>query len=102
MGRKNEPFDYGDVPITKLPAGKAIGADDLARWAHRRTLGRSGTGKEQVRAVKLKCKFCGNISEVLGVRRGMANRVRGDFECRGCGEKGVKIIRSKRIKDLNK
>lgn len=98
MSRKNEPFDYGDAPITKLPPGKAFGADDLTRWAHRRTLGRSGTGTEQVRAVKLKCKFCGNVSEVIGAKRATANRIRGNFECRGCGEKGAKIVRSKRIK----
>jgi len=31
-----------DVKITKLPPGKALGADDLRRWAHQRLRGRSG------------------------------------------------------------
>jgi hypothetical protein len=30
------------IKITKLPPGKAIGADDLQRWAHQRLRGRSG------------------------------------------------------------
>lgn len=98
MSRKNEPIDYGNVEITKLPPGKAFGADDLTRWAHRRSLGRSGIGTEQTRAVKLKCKFCGNISEVIGAKRATAKRVRGNFQCRGCGEMGATIVRSKRIK----
>lgn len=30
------------VKITKLPPGKAIGADDLQRWSRQRNAGRSG------------------------------------------------------------
>lgn len=30
------------VRITKCPPGKALGADDLQRWAHQRLRGRSG------------------------------------------------------------
>ncbi len=31
------------VKITKLPPGKAIGADDLQNWSRQRNAGRSGT-----------------------------------------------------------
>ena len=35
-----------DVAVTKLPPGKAEGADDLAHWAHRRATGKSGVPTE--------------------------------------------------------
>jgi hypothetical protein len=31
-----------EIKITKCPPGVALGAGDLQRWAHNRTLGRSG------------------------------------------------------------
>lgn len=98
MTRKIEPVDYGDFPITKLPPGKAFGADDLTRWSHRRALGRSGMGTEQTRALKLECKHCGATFETIGARRATAKRVRGNFDCRTCGKKGARIVRSQRIK----
>jgi hypothetical protein len=35
------------VKITKLPPGKAKGADDLQRWSRQRTAGRSGVPDER-------------------------------------------------------
>jgi hypothetical protein len=31
-----------EIKITKCPPGRALGAGDLQRWAHNRTVGRSG------------------------------------------------------------
>lgn len=96
---KERPIiDYGNVPIKKLPPGKAFGADDLTRWSLRRSLGRSGTGTEQTRALKLECKACGATFETIGAKRATAQRVRGNFACRSCGKKAAKIVRSKRLK----
>ena len=58
-------IDYGDVPITKLPPGKAYGADDLQRWAHRRTAGQAGTGIDKAKSVILQCKACGKTRNML-------------------------------------
>jgi hypothetical protein len=35
------------VKITKLPPGKAMGADDLQRWSRQRNAGRSGVSEDR-------------------------------------------------------
>jgi len=61
----DKKIDYGNVPITKLPPGKAYGADDLQRWAQRRNTGSFGTGIDKAKSVLLKCKACGKTRDML-------------------------------------
>lgn len=52
--------DYTGFPITKLPPGRALGADSLTVWALRRADGGSGSadgdGKVDRRWICKKCK----------------------------------------------
>lgn len=88
--KKSPQIDYGKVEIKKLPAGKAFGADDLTRWALRRTDGRSGMGADDTVMVKLTCKKCFNKFTVFG-RRKKNQAPRGDFACRKCGSKNTEV-----------
>jgi hypothetical protein len=36
------------VKVTKLPDGRALGSDDLQRWAHNRSLGRFGVSPNSI------------------------------------------------------
>lgn len=91
---KKQPFDYGDFPIKKLPPGAAYGADDLTRWSLNRSLGRWGSGSPETKALKLKCKKCGGISEVIGTKRG--TKVSGLHSCRHCESKSVKVLKPRK------
>jgi hypothetical protein len=42
------------VKITKLPPGKAIGADDLQNWSRQRNAGRSGTRHDRQEEKRLR------------------------------------------------
>lgn len=90
------PIDYGNVPITKLPPGKALGADDLTKWAHRRAIGSSGTGTAETQALTLECKGCGAVTEIMAVKR-ITKKRRGTFVCYQCGDKKAHVVK---IKDL--
>lgn len=95
---KNTPIDYGNIPIKKLPPGKAFGADDLTRWSHRRATGRWGTGTAQTRALTVECRTCGGISEIIGIRVPQGRERRGKFDCRHCGKPAARIVKAKRLR----
>jgi hypothetical protein len=83
---KNVTIDYGNVHIQKLPDGAAFGADDLAKWGHRRALGRSGTGPDNSGPGKVTCRACGAVSQVIEAKRADGSRFRRAYECRACGQ----------------
>ncbi len=93
---KSEPINYGNIPIKKLPPGEALGARDLQQWSHNRTLGRSGTGTDQTRAVTLVCSKCDGVTPAI--EKNWTRQNGRKFVCRHCGNKTARVIRSKRIK----
>jgi hypothetical protein len=48
---KEQAPDITGLPITKLPPGKAFGADDLTRWSHKRASGGAGGGAKPMGAI---------------------------------------------------
>jgi hypothetical protein len=48
---KEQVPDYSGHAITKLPPGKAFGADALTRWSHKRASGGAGAGAKPMRAI---------------------------------------------------
>jgi len=53
--RAHEEKVYRDmIRITKLPPGKAIGADDLQNWSRQRNAGRSGTRDDRLEEKRLR------------------------------------------------
>ena len=78
-----------EVKITKLPPGKAFGADDLTKWSHNRSFGRFGTGSNHVKEVIHKCKKCGFEAQVIAARYGKTK----GFICRKCGQAGQPIVK---------
>lgn len=96
---KDKVPDYGDFPIKKLPPGEAFGAHDLTRWALRRSLGRSGTGSAQSRALTVECKSCGAESQIIALEvQNKKKAKRGIFPCRHCGERDARIVRIERMR----
>jgi hypothetical protein len=43
--------DYSGVPIKRLPPGRAIGADDITRWSHKRASRGAGSGAKPLGAI---------------------------------------------------
>jgi len=95
---KNISVDYGNVPIKKLPDGKAFGADDLARWSLRRTMGYSGDGGVTAAPVSVKCQSCGEVSQILAKKVPKGKKYRQTFECRSCGEKKARVQNKNRAR----
>lgn len=91
MMKKNESIDISGIKITKLPPGKAFGADDLSRWSARRAGGRFGTGSAETMGLKVFCVRCDKQSDVIGPKRA---KVGGRHRCPHCGI-NAKIIASK-------
>lgn len=83
-------IDYGNVPITKLPPGKAFGADDLTKWSLNRTAGHYGTGDNRAKSVVLKCEGCGRETSHIIAVYAKAKRLRKEH-CE-CGAKMQPIL----------
>jgi len=84
---------YEGIPITKLPPGKALGADDLTNWAHRRSKGQFGDRYGEVKAAIMKCQKCDVLADVL-IHQPKEWRKHREV-CRTCGEP-MKFIKFKR------
>lgn len=85
-------IDYGNVPITKLPPGKAYGADDLQRWAMNRASGHYGTGDNRSKAVILECPKCGAKKNTIVALHTQAKRIKNDQRICVCGSKMTPIM----------
>jgi hypothetical protein len=48
---KEKAPDLTGHAITRLPPGKAFGADALTRWSHKRASGGAGAGAKPMRAI---------------------------------------------------
>lgn len=94
--KKQNTVDYGNVPITKLPPGRAYGADDLQRWSMNRAVGASGTSSNKTIGAVMRCRNCGNTTEIIISR--YDKRDRKGATCRHCGKKGLKLVERKRRK----
>ena len=90
MAKDRIGIDYGNVPITKLPPGKALGADDLANWAVRRAGGRSGDAPSyRERAAIMHCDRC---NETFNILVSVRPRKKPDIQrCRKC-DRGMRFI----------
>ena len=87
--------DYGNVQITKLPPGKAYGADDLTNWAARRVGGQYGTGIDKAKSVLLVCPKCEATRNLL---RQVYTKARDmDVKCACGGKMRVKLFRAEGI-----
>src|SRR5262245_56977058 len=81
--------------IVKLPAGKALGADDLTTWAHRRATGRSGVPTEK--KLWLRCEVCRTTFPAK-----VASSIKADLFrfCARCGkQRSMRPVRPRLIED---
>ena len=90
MAKDRIEIDYGNVPITKLPPGKAHGADDLTNWALRRAAGKSGDAPSyRERAAIMHCDRC---NETFNILVSVRPRKKPDIQrCRKC-DRGMRFI----------
>jgi len=90
MAKDRIGIDYGNVPITKLPPGKALGADDLTTWALRRAGGRSGDApRYRERSAVMHCDRC---NETFNILVSVRPRKKPDIQrCRKC-DRGMRFI----------
>ena len=90
MAKDRIEIDYENVPITKLPPGKALGADDLTNWALRRSAGRSGDAPSyRERAAIMHCDRC---NETFNILVSVRPRKKPDIQrCRKC-DRGMRFI----------
>ena len=74
-----------DIPegfkITKLPPGKAYGADDLRKWSDNRATGRSGVAPDRTRNVVYECRACKKTTPAI-VSRYMQKKEARKLRCR--------------------
>lgn len=89
----DKKIDYGSVPITKLPPGEAYGARDLQRWSLNRAVGASGSGSSRTKAVSLNCPSCKGVTTIMVSIYQKHNKI--GRQCRHCGKRGIKILKSK-------
>jgi hypothetical protein len=88
------PIDYGNVPITKLPPGRALGADDMTNWSHRRSGGRSGVAKLEQKAAIIRCDKCETTADVLVEVHAEWKAARVKRQCCGINMRFVKFKRA--------
>lgn len=94
--KKQEPIDYGNVPIKKLPPGKAFGADDLHRWSMNRAVGASGSGERRTKSATLKCRHCKQTTNIIVSVHEHKNKT-GGYACRHCGKRGLMLLKFRTI-----
>lgn len=94
--KKSEPVDISGIKITKLPPGKAFGADDLTKWSHNRAVGASGSGSPATKMVLLFCSKCEAETTIMVSKYQTKGRTRG-LRCRNCGKSGGTRIRASRV-----
>lgn len=92
--KKQNTVDYGNVPITKLPPGRAYGAGDLQQWSMNRAVGASGVAANKTVGAVMLCPKCKKITEIIISQ--YDRRDRKGQTCRHCGKKGLKLIKRKR------
>ena len=87
MAKETVP-DYSGIEIKKLPPGRALGADDLSKWAHSRAVGRTGSADAKSIDKRWFCKHCKATSIVciIATTRFLPARA-----CRHCGAWNTKI-----------
>jgi hypothetical protein len=84
------------VEVTKLPPGKAQGADDLMNWSRRRAVGRSGVITEV--KVWLRCEVC-RTTHPTKVASSRSVKIDLFRFCKRCGrQRRMWLVRSKVIK----
>jgi len=92
MAKDRIEIDYGNVPITKLPPGKAFGADDLTNWALRRAAGKSGDDTSyRQRAAIMHCDRCNETFNILVSVRPRKKPYPYSQRCRKC-DRGMRFI----------
>jgi ribosomal protein L40E len=96
MGKRKMTDEKWDgIPITKLPPGKAYGADDLTKWAHNRARGLSGAGLNATKSVNAQCRKCGAAASIIVNRYTTRQQLQGE-KCRQCGADNMQFGRKRR------
>lgn len=90
--------DFSHIQITKLPPGKAIGADDLTKWARNRSVGRSGSDRGKMADKQWTCRKC-RKTNLICVHEDIRFLHRSSVRCRHCGGRsfgiGLRKLKSK-------
>ena len=86
-----DEIDYSKAKFTKLPPGKAFGADDLSNWSKRRAMGRAGAGGSGAsKGMKVSCLRCGFVNQVIQDRYARGHNLKACRQC-GAGRRFLKI-----------
>lgn len=82
-------IDYSNFPITKLPPGKAKGADDLKKWGWKAASAKAGGVAPKILHATLVCTACGHQQVVKVAKHKTAKKFLHNFhgECQKCGGK---------------
>jgi hypothetical protein len=77
-----EAIARSNVPVRRLPDGKAEGADDLRAWSSRRLAGKFGVTRKPL--VRVRCSECGWSAEMDLLPSHVV------LKCRRCGGRSIK------------